>query len=160
MAANRVIGHHNKIPWHIPGEQLRFKKITMGYPLIMGRKTWEDIGRVLPGRRNIVLSRNPDLLIPGGEAATSLSAGLLLCQQESKIFIIGGEQVFRASLPLTDTIILTVLPNFIKGDAWFPEFSENDFSLTDLEEVNSLVCYTVKTYRRSGNLYRKQIKLQ
>ena len=148
MSANRVIGCNNTIPWHIPGEQLRFKKITMGHPLIMGRLTWEDIGRPLPGRRNIILSRNPDFSATGGENADSLEQALQLCQQEKKVFIIGGEQIYRAALPLAETIILTLLPDFIEGDTWFPEFSANDFVLSDSERVNSPVCYTVKTYRR------------
>ena len=148
MSANRVIGCNNTIPWHIPGEQLRFKKITMGHPLIMGRLTWEDIGRPLPGRRNIILSRNPDFSATGGENADSLEQALQLCQQEKKVFIIGGEQIYRAALPLAETIILTLLPDFIEGDTWFPKFSANDFVLSDSERVNSPVCYTVKTYRR------------
>lgn len=86
MAANRVIGCNNKIPWYIPGEQLLFKKITMGYPLIMGRLTWEDIGRPLPGRRNIVLSKKPDFSPFGGEHTGSLAQALQLCRQEKKSF--------------------------------------------------------------------------
>lgn len=150
MAANRIIGSNNTIPWYIPGEQLRFKKITMGYPLIMGRLTWEDIGRPLPGRRSIVLSRNPDFSAPEAEHTGSLEQALLLCPKEKKIFIIGGEQVYRSALPLADKIILTTFSDFVKGDTRFPKFSDNDFDLINLEHVYFPACYTVRTYQRIG----------
>jgi dihydrofolate reductase len=148
MAANRVIGCNNKIPWYIPGEQLLFKKITMGYPLIMGRLTWEDIGRPLPGRRNIVLSKKPDFSPFGGEHTGSLAQALQLCRQEKKVFVIGGEQIYREFMPFADKIILTILPYFMEGDTWFPEISDYEFILSDQERINSPARYIVKTYQR------------
>jgi len=150
MAANRVIGQGNAIPWDIPGEQHRFKQITMGHPLIMGRKTWQSIGSPLPGRRNIVLSRNPDFLARGAEVVCSLDKGLTLCKEAAKIFIIGGAQLYEQALPIADTLILTVLPESIPGDARFPEFSLKTFRLDTGKSITTPRPYTIKTYRRQA----------
>ena len=149
MAANRVIGKDNTIPWDIPGEQSRFKEITMGHSLIMGRKTWQSIGRPLPGRRNIVVSRNKNFKAAGGEVVHSLEQGLAACRDESRVFIIGGEQLYRVGLPLADTLILTVLEQQIAGDAFFPEFSCPPFTLMQTENINHPLPYFIKTYRKT-----------
>ena len=107
MASNRVIGRENTIPWNIPGEQTRFKDTTMGHSLIMGRKTWESIGKPLPGRRNIVVTRNSDFQAPGAEIVHSLKEGLALTEGTEKVFIIGGAQLYHLSLERADTLILT-----------------------------------------------------
>jgi dihydrofolate reductase len=148
MAANRVIGKDNTIPWTIPGEQAHFKEITMGYPLIMGRKTWESIGHPLPGRRNIVVTRNPLFQYPGVEVVHSLAQGLDVCKSESKVFIIGGEQVFELALPLADTLILSLLPESVVGDTYFPEFSLRDFNQISTEQIDGPVPYRIKTFIR------------
>jgi len=148
MAANRVIGKGNTIPWDIPGEQTRFKQVTMGHALIMGRRTWQSIGRPLPGRRNIVITRNHSFQAPGAQMAHSLDEGIALCTNEKKIFIIGGEQLYRLALPLADTVILTILSEPVVGDAWFPQFSSQTFSLVDSEQVNAPIPYTINTYQR------------
>jgi len=148
MAENRVIGKDNTIPWTIPGEQTRFKQITMGHPLIMGRKTWQSIGHPLPGRRNIVVTRNPSFHYPGVEVVHSLDQGLDVCKFESKVFIIGGEQIFELALPLADTLILTILPETIVGDTYFPEFSSHDFSKTSTEQIDGPVPYIINTFTR------------
>ncbi len=148
MAANRVIGRENKIPWHIPEEQQRFKKLTMGHALIMGRKTRQAIGRSLPGRRNIVISRNPDFQASGSQVVPSLDAGLALCTNETKIFIIGGEQIYRLALPFADTLILSILPHTVIGDAYFPKFSLSKFRQTVSRHFDGAKPYTVKTYTR------------
>jgi len=148
MAANRVIGRDNAIPWHIPGEQERFREITMGYPLIMGRKTWQAIGRPLPGRRSIVLSRNKQFHAKGAEIVPSLAEGIALCQDAEKIFVIGGEQVYRQALDLADTIILTVLPYPATGDACFPEIPEQEFTLSNITEYGEEHPYRVELYTR------------
>ncbi len=148
MAANRVIGRENTIPWHIPGEQQRFKELTMGHALIMGRKTHQAIGRPLPGRRNIVISRNPDFHALGCEVVHSLEQGLALCSDERKIFIIGGEQIYRLALPLADTLILSVLPHAVDGDACFPEFSSSDFQLTTSRKITGQHPYNIMIYTR------------
>jgi len=148
MAANRVIGRGNAIPWHIPGEQQRFKELTMGHALIMGRKTGQAIGRPLPGRRNIVISRNPDFHAPGSEVAHSLEEGLALCTNETKIFIIGGEQIYRMALPSADTLILSILPYAVSGDACFPDFSSLEFRQTESRDVQGAEPYIIRTFTR------------
>ncbi|MCF6186661.1 MAG: dihydrofolate reductase [Desulfobulbaceae bacterium] len=149
MAANRVIGKDNTIPWDIPGEQARFKQMTMGHALIMGRKTWQSIGRPLPGRRNIVITRNLTFQAPGAQVAHSLDEGIALCTNEKKVFIIGGEQLYRLALSLADTLILTTLPEPVAGDAWFPRFSSQTFSLVGSEQVDAPMPYTINTYQRT-----------
>lgn len=149
MAANRVIGRKNIIPWNIPGEQARFKQITMGHSLIMGRKTWESIGHPLPGRRNIVVTRNPLFEAPGAEVVHSFQEGLDLCRGEDKLFVIGGEQLYRQALSVADTLILSILPDAVSGDTYFPEFSSDDFSDISIEQVEGPVPYAIKTYQRN-----------
>ncbi len=148
MAANRVIGRKNTIPWHIPGEQQHFKKLTMGHALIMGRKTRQAIGRPLPGRRNIVISRNPEFQASGSEVVHSLEEGFALCPHETRIFIIGGAQVYRLALPFANSLILSILPYAVAGDVCFPEFSSSDFRLTTSREVQDPKPYVIKTYSR------------
>jgi len=148
MAANRVIGKDNTIPWDIPGEQARFKQITMGHALIMGRKTRQSIGRPLPGRRNIVITRNPSFQAPGAQVVHSLDEGMALCSSEKKVFIIGGEQLYRLAFPLADTLILTILSEPVAGDACFPRFSQKTFALVKSEQVDAPKPYTINTYHR------------
>mgnify|MGYP001821808080 CR=1 FL=1 len=148
MAANRVIGRGGDIPWDIPGEQSRFKEITLGHSLLMGRKTWESIGNPLPGRRNIVVTRNSAFQAPGAELVHSLDQGLALTEGEAKIFVIGGAQLYRLALDRTDTLILTELEQEVAGDAFFPAFSCPPFALMQTEEIIEPVRYSIRTYRR------------
>jgi len=156
MAANRVIGRGNAIPWHIPGEQERFREITMGYPLIMGRKTWQAIGRPLPGRRSIVLTRDRTFEASGAEVVHTLAEALALCRKEKKVFIIGGEQIYRLAMDLADTIILSVLPCPVAGDVHFPAFSSRDFSLVKSIDVTGDHPYRVDVFQRSN---RRQVSM-
>jgi len=149
MAANRVIGRDNQIPWHIPGEQRRFRETTWGHSLIMGRKTHESIGRALPGRRNIVITRNQDYTSPGCEIIHSLDE--ICCaagSEDDRVFIIGGEQLFCQALDRADTLILTILPDSFPGDAYFPEFSRQIFQLNHVEEISQPVPYTINIYTK------------
>ncbi len=149
MASNGIIGKDNQIPWNIPGEQKRFKTMTMGYPLIMGRKTWLSLKRPLPGRRNIVLTTQADFSAPGAEGVHSLTEALASCNEADKVFIIGGEQIFRQALPLAHTLILTVLDREIDGDASFPEFSRDEFIPCSSERiVHHTEPYTTTIYNR------------
>ncbi len=110
MSLNRAIGYEGKIPWRIPGEQQRFKQITWGHTIIMGRKTFESIGRSLPGRTNIVITRQQNYTAPGGIVVNSLEQALKNCpSQETEAFFIGGEQIFRLALPLANKIYLTII---------------------------------------------------
>lgn len=125
MAENRVIGRGGTIPWKVPGEQKLFRRITMGHSLIMGRKTHEDIGRPLPGRLNIVISRQAGYQPAGCLRADSLDSALALCPAgETEAFIIGGGELFRQSMPLADRIYLTVVALTVEGDTFFPEIPE------------------------------------
>lgn len=147
MSVNRVIGRAQTIPWHIPGEQRRFKETTWGHPLIMGRKTHDSIGRPLPGRRNIIISRNTAFQAQGCEITQGLDTALALCQGAEKVFIIGGEQIFVQALPLTNAVILTTILRQVEGDTFFPAF-EQDFVLVSRELVSEPEAYTVEAYRR------------
>ncbi|MGA7279522.1 MAG: dihydrofolate reductase, partial [Desulfocapsaceae bacterium] len=115
IARNNVIGRDGKLPWHLPSDLRHFKATTMGYPLIMGRKTFDSVGRPLPGRDNIVLSRDRSLAIEGCLVMHSLQEALDYCSDQEKIFIIGGGDIFNLALPLTDTIIVTALEREVEG---------------------------------------------
>lgn len=120
-ADNGVIGQANQLPWRLPGDLKRFKAITMGHPVIMGRKTWQSIGRALPGRRNIVVSRDAQLEAPGCEVVTSLGDALKVCRGADEAFIIGGSMIFEKafSLRVVDKIYFTQVHGEFQGDASF-----------------------------------------
>lgn len=119
---NRVMGYKNAMPWHLPGDLKYFKEQTMGKPMIMGRKTFESIGRPLPGRRNIVISRNPNYDGEGIELASSLDEAIALAGDVPEIMIIGGEQIFKLSLPIADKLYITHIDYEFEGDTFFPAF--------------------------------------
>ncbi len=126
-ARNRVIGRDNALPWRLPGDLAHFKRNTLGSPIIMGRKTWESLGRPLPGRLNVVISRNSDYAANGAMVCVSLEAALQACAGAAKVCIIGGEQVFRMALPMTDEIIATEIHADIEGDTCFPELVPDEW---------------------------------
>lgn len=119
-ARNGVIGSKNQIPWKIPGELAYFKRMTMGHPIVMGRKTWESIGRALPGRRNIVVTRNGSYVAPGAEVVSGLDEALTRAGDAAEVFIIGGAQLYDAALPRADRILLTEIDADFYGDTLFP----------------------------------------
>jgi dihydrofolate reductase len=122
VGTNRVIGVDGHLPWRLPEDLKRFKALTMGHAVIMGRKTHESIGRPLPGRRNIVVSRRPGFKVEGCEVAGSLEAALELVRgQDTLPFVIGGEALYAAALPLATQLHLTLVPLAPAGDAYFPE---------------------------------------
>src|SRR5918993_5470097 len=106
VAANGIIGADGKLPWHIPEELKHFKKLTLGHPVIMGRRTWESLKGPLPGRENIVVTRTPGYDAPGAAVATSLSGALAMCIGEPVVFVIGGTRLFEETLPLAAGIVL------------------------------------------------------
>ena len=118
---NHVIGRDNQMPWKISADLQFFKRITMGHPVIMGRKTWESIGRPLPGRRNIVVSRNPDLQLTGAELAGSLDEALNRLSEFPRVFVIGGEQLFRQGFKKADCLYLTEIDIDVEGGDTFFE---------------------------------------
>ena len=119
---NRVIGYENKMPWHLPGDLQYFKDMTMGKPIIMGRKTFESIGRPLPGRRNIVITRNDAYSAQGIETVSSLDAALALVKDVPEIMIIGGAQIFEQAMPMADKLYVTLIDQEFKGDTYFPRY--------------------------------------
>jgi dihydrofolate reductase len=139
MDEKRGIGKNNALMWKIPGELLRFKEITMGHPIIMGRKTFDSIGRVLPGRKNIIITRDPKYTIDNAVIVNSLDEGLIKAQKEEnlrtaqddhykpEVFIIGGGQIFEQALPQVDRLYLTLVKGDFGADVFFPEY-EKDFT--------------------------------
>jgi dihydrofolate reductase len=125
LASNGVIGIDGKLPWHLPQDLKHFKTLTLGYPIIMGRRTWESLGKALPDRENIVVTRTQGYNAPGAAVATSLGAALALCAGEPKAFVIGGHQLFVESLPVAQGLILTEILRAYDGDTWFPEFDRS-----------------------------------
>ena len=122
LADNGVIGRGGELPWHLPDDLRRFKSLTMGRPILMGRRTFASIGRALPGRRNLVVTHNPRLLPSTIEAASSVRAAIEMCADASEICIIGGADVYRQSLPLATHLELTRVRATIDGDVYFPAF--------------------------------------
>ena len=116
---NHVIGRDNQMPWKISADLQFFKRVTMGFPVIMGRKTWESIGRPLPGRRNIVVSRNPDLILNGAELASSVDEALNRLSETPRVFVIGGEQLFTQAFPKADQLYITEIEMDVEGGDTF-----------------------------------------
>ena len=131
MAKNRVIGAGNAIPWHLPEELKRFKRITLGHHIIMGRKTWESIGRLLPGRTTVIVTRNQDYAAPGAKVAHTLDTAIALCAGDSEIFVIGGGELYRAALPKADRLYLTVVDAEPAGDTRMPDFDDAHWKIVD-----------------------------
>ena len=127
MARNRVIGADNKIPWHLPAELKLFKTITMGHHIIMGRNTWESIGRLLPGRTSVVVTRQPAYRVEGALMASSLEAAIQACRGDDEIFIIGGAQLYATAMPLANRLYLTIVEADVAGGAYMPEFDLSEW---------------------------------
>ncbi len=134
VAANGVIGAANRMPWHLPEDLKHFKALTLGHPVIMGRKTFESIlattGKPLPGRENIVVSRAKGLEIEGVSIASSIEGALAFCLGEPVVFVIGGGEIYKAALPLADGIVLTEIGRDFPGDTRFPEYDRAQFRET------------------------------
>jgi dihydrofolate reductase len=136
VSRNGAIGLNNQLPWYLPEDLKYFKSVTMGKPLIMGRKTFDSIGRPLPGRANIVLTRDPQWTSDGVEVVQSveqaLVAGEIACEAADvdEIMVIGGEQIYRMTIDLADRIYLTQVDTDVEGDAFFPDIDLNNWSQT------------------------------
>lgn len=131
MAHQRVIGKDQKMPWHLPADLAFFKKTTIGSPILMGRKTYQSIGRPLPARLNIVITRNPDLNIAGCEVVTSLEQAITIANEKSKhsneLFITGGSHLYSHFLPLADRLYLTLIDATLSGDTYFPDYQQHQW---------------------------------
>ncbi len=121
MAKNRVIGAGNRIPWHLPNELRLFKSLTMGHHIVMGRKTYESIDRLLPGRTTVIVTRQRDYAVPGAIVAHSIDEALAECAGDEEIFVIGGADLFRETLPRADRLYLTIVDAEPEGDTFMPE---------------------------------------
>ncbi|MFT7219392.1 MAG: dihydrofolate reductase [Candidatus Azotimanducaceae bacterium] len=149
QSENRVIGRGIEIPWRVKGEQALFKRITTGGTLIMGRKTFDSIGRALPGRTTIVVSRNPSLSIEGCEVAGTLDQAIEQARLlENPIYIAGGGQLYEQSIALADTIHLTTIHAEVEGDVYFPELTD-EFRLVSEENFTSNIDYTYQVFDRT-----------
>ena len=137
MDSNNLIGNKNDLPWHIPGELSRFKKITMGKPIIMGRKTHESIGKILKGRINIVLSKNPSFKKKDIFVFNNLKDALENFKTHKEIMIIGGEGVFKLAIPLAKKIYITQIHQQFEGDVWFPNINYKQWEVITREDCFS-----------------------
>lgn len=141
-ARNRVIGHENRLPWRLPEDLRCFKRLTMGKPVVMGRKTWESLGRPLPGRANIVVSRDPQFSAIGAEVFPDIESALQSAQATaletgaSEIMVIGGETLYRQVLPMAQRIYLTEVDLNPDGDAWFPELRAGEWAQMHTEVLS------------------------
>lgn len=122
VAANGMIGAGGRIPWHLPEDLKHFRSLTLGHAVIMGRRTWESLGKPLPGRENIVVTRRRGYEAPGASVAGSLEAALALCQDEPVVFVIGGAELYAAALPLAHGMVITEIHRDYEGDVRFPEW--------------------------------------
>jgi dihydrofolate reductase len=136
MARNRAIGLNGDMPWHLPGELKHFKETTMGKPIVMGRKTWESIGRPLPGRQNIVVTSNRSLRARGCDVVGSLDEAVRMAGGE-EVMIIGGGQLYTQALAVSDRMILTLVDCEPEADTWFPEWQSNDWRRISLRSESA-----------------------
>jgi len=152
MASNRTIGLNNTLPWRCPEDLRLFKALTMGHHIIMGRKTYDSIGKPLPGRTTLVVTRNRTLKIDGCITAHSLQEAIAACGSDEEIFIVGGAELYAQALPLADTLYITEILQDVVGDAHFPEFDKNQWLETSREqrrqETPQPLEYHFVSYRR------------
>ena len=137
VARNGVIGANGKLPWHLPEDLKHFKKLTLGHPVIMGRRTWESLGKPLPGRENIVVSRKPGFEAPGASVASSVAGAVALCAGEPVAFVIGGAELYAAALSLADGLVLTEIDADYDGDTRFPDWDRKAWRATQKETHTS-----------------------
>jgi len=124
MDRNRLIGADNQLPWHLPADLHFFKRTTLGKPILMGRKTFDSIGRPLPGRRNVIISRNPNYQAAGCDVVHSIEEALKLVRESEEVMLIGGATLYEQALPLAQRLYLTLIDAEFEGDAWFPNYPQ------------------------------------
>lgn len=149
IAQNNAIGKDNKLLWNLPRDLKHFKEITSGHTVIMGRKTFDSMGKPLPNRRNIVITRQEDLLIMDAEVTNTLEHALALCANEAEVFIIGGAQIYKEALSLTNRIYLTVVHENYEADTFFPELDNSKWTVISSElhlpDEKNKVAFTFQT---------------
>ena len=127
VARNGVIGRENALPWRLKADLAHFKAATTGHPVLMGRKTWESLGRPLPGRRNVVITRNPDYVAEGAEVHPDPASALRALEGMPRVFVIGGAEIYSQLLPMANVLMLTEVAADVTGDAHFPAFDRERF---------------------------------
>jgi len=152
MSRGRVIGREGGMPWHLPADLKHFKAVTLGHPVIMGRRTFDSIGRALPGRRNVVISRSAPQLPPGVVLASSLENALRACSDATEVMVIGGGEIYHQSLPLASRLELTFIEADIDGDTHFPAIDDRQWRVARMEsrpadERNAYALHFVRMLR-------------
>lgn len=152
VARHGAIGKNNQLLTHLPGDLPRFKRLTMGHPIVMGRRTWDSIGRPLPGRRNIVITRNPGWSAAGAEPAPSLPTALTLAGPVERVCVIGGAEIYALALPQADELLLTEIDADFEADAFFPAWPRDQFDVVSSEShaTPEGLTYRYVDYRRKG----------
>ncbi|MBA4739515.1 MAG: dihydrofolate reductase [Burkholderiales bacterium] len=151
QAKNRAIGINGTLPWHLSADLKRFKQLTSGHTIIMGRKTWDSIGKPLPNRHNIVITRVHGLILEGAQTVTSLEAAIDVASNESEKFIIGGAEIYNLAMPIVDTIEMTLIHEDIQGDTYFPPVDSNTWresNRSEHQDNKSGLDYSFVTYKR------------
>jgi dihydrofolate reductase len=153
VARDGAIGRDNQLLVHLPGDLPRFKRLTMGHPIVMGRKTWDSIGRPLPGRRNIVITRQPDWCAAGAERACGFEAALELAGDVEQVCVIGGAEIYALALPRADELLLTEIDADYLADAYFPNWERGDFERVESEShtTEQGLVYSYVRYRRKSH---------
>lgn len=127
IAKNGAIGINNTLPWHLPEDLKRFKALTMGHHIVMGRKTYESLGRLLPGRTSVIVTRNQGYKVEGALVAHSLQDAIALCEDDDEVFLIGGAELYQDGLKLANKLYITEIALEVEGDAFFPDFSHQEW---------------------------------
>jgi len=150
VARNGIIGADGKLPWHLPEDLKHFKQLTLNHPVLMGRRTWESLGRPLPGRKNIVITRRAGYEAPGASVAASLEDAIALCAGEPEAFVIGGAEIYAAALPIADGLVLTEIQRDYAGDTHFPGWDRAAWRVVKKDEHTSAtgVRFLVVQYER------------
>ena len=137
MDENRLIGNNNQLPWRLPADLAFFKRTTMGKPIIMGRKTFDSIGRPLPGRRNIVITRDPEFSAEGCDVVYSIEAALAGCSHHDELMLIGGATLYEQTLDRVSSMYITQIHHGFSGDTWFPEFDVTQWEIAEKEDFDA-----------------------
>ncbi len=133
MTRNRIIGRNNELPWHLPADLKHFKALTMGKPMIMGRKTWESLPGLLPGRQHIVVSRNPDYVAQDAILALSLDEAIAAAGDAPEVMIIGGANLYQQALEIANTLYITLIDMEVEGDVSFPPLDKTVWTQSQFE---------------------------
>jgi dihydrofolate reductase len=137
MDENRLIGSANQLPWHLPADLAFFKRTTMGKPIVMGRKTFESIGRALPGRRNIVITRNPQFSAEGCEVVDAIDVALASCSDHDELMLIGGASLYQQTMEQVSCMYITRIYHGFSGDTWFPEFDTARWTIENQQDFDA-----------------------